>query len=43
MVRKYAQILQMLQAMDAMMYPNDYYLVDDGEEEEKKKDGKSDN
>ena len=32
----------MLQAMDAMMYPNDY-LVDDGEEEEKKKDGKSDN
>jgi hypothetical protein len=44
MVRKYAQILQMLQAMDAMMYPNDY-LVDDGEEEEeeKKKDCKSDN
>jgi hypothetical protein len=34
--------LQMLQAMNAMMYPNDY-LVDDGEEEEKKKDGKSDN
>ena len=33
----------MLQAMDAMMYPNDY-LVDDGEEEEEeKKDGKSDN
>lgn len=32
----------MLQAMDAMMYPNDY-LMDDGEEEEKKKDGKSDN
>ena len=33
----------MLQAMDAMMYPNDY-LVDDGEEEEeKKKDGKSAN
>jgi hypothetical protein len=42
MVRKYAQILQMLQAINAMMYPNDY-LVDDGEEEEKKKDGKSDN
>lgn len=42
MVRKYAQILQMLQAMDAMMYPNDY-LVDDGEEKEKKKDGKSAN
>ena len=42
MMRKYAQILQMLQAMDAMMYPNDY-LVDDGEEEEKKKDGKSAN
>ena len=32
----------MLQAMDAIMYPDDY-LVDDGEEEEKKKDGKSDN
>jgi hypothetical protein len=32
----------MLQAMGAMMYTNDY-LVDDGEEEEKKKDGKSDN
>jgi len=31
----------MLQAMGAMMYTNDY-LVDDGEEE-KKKDGKSDN
>jgi len=28
--------------MGAMMYPNNY-LVDDGEEEEKKKDGKSDN
>ena len=42
MVRKYAQILQMLQAMNAMMYPNDY-LVNDGEEEEKKKDGKLDN
>jgi hypothetical protein len=32
----------MLQAMGAMMYPNNY-LVDDGEEEEEKKDGKSDN
>ena len=32
----------MSQAMGAMMYPNNY-LVDDGEEEEKKKDGKSDN
>ena len=32
----------MLQAMNAMMDPNGY-LVDDGEEEEKKKDGKSDN
>ena len=36
MVRKYAQILQMLQAMNAMMYPNGY-LVDDGEEEEKRR------
>jgi hypothetical protein len=32
----------MLQAMNAIMYPDDY-LVDDGEEEQqKKKDGKSD-
>jgi hypothetical protein len=32
----------MLQAMGAMMYPNNF-LVNDGEEEQKKNDGKSDN
>jgi hypothetical protein len=33
----------MLQAMGAMMYPNDYLVNNGEEEEEEKKDDKSDN